>query len=153
VNEWGFVSKIIRKKVWEATDDKSAFISLTGTWQEYSKNKSGEPGYVDQYVNLLAYGATAEAMENIEEGSVIYVLGKPQAGRPYKNNDGEYVSSLEVRVERWNYVPRAGSKSSSEEGGGSVKKSSGVTSKKTVVSVGKKSSVATTSEEDEDIFN
>lgn len=154
MNEWGFVGKIIRKKVWEATEEKSAFISLTLTWQEYSKNaKDGEPGYVDQYVNCLGYGATAEAMENIEEGTVIYVLGKPQAGRPYKNQAGEYVSSLEVRVERWNYTPRAGSKpAEGSEGVTSVKKPSGMT-KKTVVTVGKKSTASSSEDEEDDIFN
>jgi single-stranded DNA-binding protein len=78
-------------------------VSLTG--ERFIPGRNGEPGKnVPYYVTLVAFGKTAEMLSKVPDGTQVWAAGTPEAGKPYQKKDsGEWVSQLEVKVNRWGY--------------------------------------------------
>lgn len=76
--------------------------------------KNADGGYDADFINLVAFGRTAEFMEKyFRKGSPIAVTGEIRTGS-YTNKDGNKVYTTDVNVTDVEFVPQdKGSKSSS----------------------------------------
>lgn len=101
----------------KSSESTTAWARARITWSEYSgKQANGDSKYVDQYADVVVFGAQAEGMVNRfeklgKENSDAYLIasGKPKAGEPWKNKEGKYKSNMELIANNWNMVPMVGS--------------------------------------------
>ncbi len=87
---------------------KSGTAYVTGgiAVQRKFKNQSGE--YESDFINLKAFGKTAEILANhFAKGSKIGISGSLQTGS-YENKEGQRVYTTDVVIEQFTFVERGG---------------------------------------------
>ena len=104
IDNYPYVGWVFDKKVFDS--GKTPVTRLTLTSNRFIPGRNGEPGKtVPHYVTAVAFGRAAEMLATVPEKTVICVIGEPVAGKPYQKRDtGEWVSQLEIKVAKWNYV-------------------------------------------------
>ena len=118
IDNYPYVGWVFDRKIFDS--GKTPVTRLTLTSKRFIPGRNGEPGKtVPHYVTAVAFGRVAEMLAKVPETAVVCVIGEPVAGKPYQKRDtGEWVSQLEIKVAKWNYVDvpdGAGRGRSSEE--------------------------------------